>query len=346
MSMGSPARSILICVLLLFSALFSATETAFSYCNKIRIRQLSEAGNKSARRAEKVLDRYDEAIVAILVGNNVVNTLLASVGTFLFIDLLQGDESLGSFVSTVVMTLIVFIFGETVPKSIAKVNCDGYTMGAARIFSVYMKLVFPITFVFTRLTGFLKKSISKDEDPAALTDDDFVDIVDSGEEEGILEPEESEIIRSAVEFSDLTVETVYKPIEDVVSVSLAAEPEALRRELLETHYSRIPVRKADGVGFTGFLRSREYLLAVLRSDSKPVDPKKFVSPAVYVTTATLLSTAFEEMCRKKCHMVFVRSPQDKRVLGILTLENVLEELVGDIYDESDRVLGGGEEVKV
>ena len=345
MSMGNPARCILICVLILFSALFSATETAFSYCNKFRIRQLSEAGNKRARHAEKILDRYDDAIVAILVGNNVVNTLIASVGTFLFIDLFSGDESLGSFVSTVAITLIVFIFGETVPKNIAKVNCDGYTMGIARVFSVYMKLVFPLTFVFTRFTNFLKKRISK-EDPSALTDDDFVDIVDSGEEEGILEPEESEIIRSAVEFSDLTVETVYKPIEDVVSVSLSADPEVLRRELLEVHYSRVPVRKADGVGFTGFLRSREYLLAVLRNDAKAADPKKFVSPAVYVTTATLLSTAFEEMCRKKCHMVFVRSAEDKRVLGILTLEDVLEELVGDIYDESDRVLGGGEEVKV
>ncbi len=341
--MGNPARCILICVLLLFSALFSATETAFSYCNKIRIRQLSEAGNKRARRAEKLLDRYDDAIVAILVGNNVVNTLLASVGTFLFIDLLNGDESLGSFVSTVVITLVVFIFGETVPKNIAKVNCDGYTMRAARIFAVYMKLISPLTFIFTRFTGFLKKKISK-EDPSALTDDDFVDIVDSGEEEGILEPEESEIIRSAVEFSDLTVETVYKPIEDVVWVSLSTESEELRRQLLEAHYSRIPVRKADGVSFAGFLRSREYLLACLRNEG--ADPKKFVSPAVYVTTATLLTTAFEEMCRKKCHMVFVRSSEDKRVLGILTLEDVLEELVGDIYDESDRVLGGGEEVKV
>lgn len=345
MSMGNPARCISICILILFSALFSATETAFSYCNKIRIRQLSEAGNKRARRAEKILDRYDDAIVAILVGNNVVNTLIASIATFLFIDLCQGDESLGSFLSTVVITLIVFIFGETVPKSIAKVNCDSYTMASARIFSIYMKLVFPLTFVFTRFTNFLKKKISK-EDPSALTDDDFVDIVESGEEEGILEPEESEIIRSAVEFSDLTVETVYKPIEDVVSVSLSADPEVLRQELLDAHYSRVPVRKADGVGYMGFLRSREYLLAALRDDSKASDPKKFVSSAVYVTTATLLSTAFEEMCRKKCHMVFVRSVEDKSVLGILTLEDVLEEIVGDIYDESDRVLGGGEEVKV
>ncbi len=343
--MGNPARCILICILVLFSALFSATETAFSYCNKFRIRQLSEAGNKRARRAEKILDRYDDAIVAILIGNNIVNTLIASVGTLLFIDLLRGNESLGSFLSTVVMTLIVFIFGETFPKNIAKVNCDGYTMGSAWIFSLYMKLVFPITFVFTRFTDFLKKKLSK-EDPSALTDDDFVDIVDSGEEEGILEPEESEIIRSAVEFSDLTVETVYKPIADVVSVSLTSDRDALCAELMAAHYSRIPVRKADGTGFTGFLRSREYLLASLRGDAKAADPKKFVSPAVFVTTATLLSTAFEEMCRKKCHMVFVRSAEDKRILGILTLEDVLEELVGDIYDESDRVLGGGEEVKV
>lgn len=342
MSMGNPARCTLICVLILFSALFSATETAFSYCNKFRIRQLSEAGNKRARRAEKVLDRYDDALVAILVGNNVVNTLIASMGALLFIDLL-GD--IGSLVSTIAITLIVFIFGETVPKNIAKVNCDGYTMAIAGVFRLYMTLIFPLTFLFTSFTNFLKKRISKD-DPSALTDDDFVDIVDSGEEEGILEPEESEIIRSAVEFSDLTVESIYKPIEDAVTVNLSLSAEELQKELLTAHYSRIPVAKADGNGYDGFLRSREYLLAALRKDPAALNPKKFISPCVYVTTGTLLSTAFEEMCRKKCHMVFVRSAEDKRVLGILTLEDVLEELVGDIYDESDHVLGDGEEVKV
>lgn len=340
--MGNPARCTLICVLILLSALFSATETAFSFCNKIRIRQLSEAGNKHARRAEKILDRYDDALVAILVGNNIVNTLLASMSALLFIDLL-GD--IGSLVSTITITLIVFIFAETIPKNIAKVNCDGYTMASAGIFRLYMMLIFPITFLFTSFTNFLKKKLMKN-DTAALTDDDFVDIVDSGEEEGILEPEESEIIRSAVEFSDLTVESVYKPIEDAVTVTLPLSPEQLQKELLEAHYSRVPVRKANGSGFAGFLRSREYLLASLRDGASTVDFKKFLSPCVYVTTGTLLSTAFEEMCRKKCHMVFVRSAEDKRVLGILTLEDVLEELVGDIYDESDHVLGDGEEVKV
>lgn len=339
--MGNSARCTLICVLILFSALFSAAETALSYCNKIRIRQLSEAGNKRARRAEKILDRYDDAIVAILIGNNIVNTLIASVGTFLFIDLL-GD--IGSLVSTIAITLIVFIFGETFPKNMAKVNCDAFTMGMAQIFAVYMKLISPITFLFTRLTNFLKKKLAKN-DTSALTDDDFVDIVDSGEEEGILEPEESEIIRSAVEFSDLTVESVYKPLSEVVSVSITADRKALERELLEAHYSRIPVRKENGNGFTGFLRTREYLLAALREDTPP-DPQKFISPALYVTPGTLLSTAFEEMSRKKCHMVFVRSAEEKRVLGILTLEDVLEEIVGDIYDESDRVLHNGGEVKV
>lgn len=341
--MGNSARCILICVLLLFSALFSATETAFSYCNKFRIRQLAEAGNKRARRADKILDRFDDAIVAILVGNNVVNTLIASIGTFLFIDLLK-DESLGSLISTILLTLIVFIFCETVPKNIAKVNCDGYTIACAQIFWVYMKLISPLTLIFTAFTNFVKKKLTKDK-PATLTDDDFVDIVDSGEEEGILEPEESEIIRSAVEFVDMTVESIYKPIEDAVTVTLPCDGKTLQTAILDAHYSRVPVRQAESDRFLGFLRTREYLLAALRAPGETIDPLKFVSPAVYITTGTLLTSAFEEMCRKKCHMVFVRSAEDKRVLGILTLEDVLEELVGDIYDESDHVLRDGEEVK-
>lgn len=343
--MGSSARCILICVLLLFSALFSATETAFSYCNKFRIRQLAEAGNKRARRADKILDRFDDAIVAILVGNNVINTLIASVGTFLFIDLFCGNESLGSTVSTIAITLIVFIFGETVPKNIAKVNCDSYTMACAQIFWVYMKLVSPLTLIFTAFTNFIKKKLSKN-DTSALTDDDFVDIVDSGEEEGILEPEESEIIRSAVEFVDMTVATIYKPIEDAVTVTLPCDGKVLQDAILDAHYSRVPVKRVGSDRYMGFLRTREYLLATLREPSQAIDPLKFVSPAIYVTTGTLLTTAFEEMCHKKCHMVFVRSIEDKRILGFLTLEDVLEELVGDIYDESDHVLHDGEEVKV
>ncbi len=337
---GGSGRSILILVLFVFSAFFSASETALSYCNRIRIRQLAETGNKRAKKADKLIGHFDDVIVAILVGNNICNTLLASVCTFLFIDLM-GD--IGSLVSTVVMTLLVFIFGETFPKTVAKVNCDTFVLALASFLGVYAKLISPITFIFTKTTDFLKRKLIGKKRPS-LTDDDFCDIVENGQEEGILEPEESEIIQGAVEFSDLTVNSVYRSLDKVFWISLSEPRETLRDRLLEAHYSRVPVKRDPSGQFIGFLRTKEYLLALLRGE--PNDPTKYISPAHFVTPDTLLTTAFEEMSHKKCHMFFVREADKRKLIGILTLEDVLEELVGDIYDENDLILTGGGEVKI
>lgn len=338
--MDNSARCTLICILILFSALFSATETALSYCNRYRIRQLAETGSKRAKKADKLLSRFDDVIVAILVGNNIVNTLIASVGAFLFIDLM-GD--IGSLVSTIVITLAVFIFGETVPKTIAKVNCDSVTLAIAPILSVYTKIVSPIALIFTKVTDFIKRKLIGTKEPT-LTDDEFCDIVENSEEEGVLEPEESEIIKGAVEFSDLTVESVYQPLEKVFWITLPEPCDTLRNRLLDAHYSRVPVRRGDNGPFIGFLRTKMYLLALLRGEES--DPNQFISPAYFVSPSTLLSEAFEEMTRKKSHLVFVRESESTPTLGVLTMEDVLEELVGDIYDENDAILTGGEEVKV
>lgn len=338
--MDNSARCLLICILILFSALFSATETALSYSNRFRIRQLADTGSKRAKKADKLLSRFDDVIIAILVGNNIVNTLIASIGTFLFIDLM-GD--VGSLISTIVITLAVFIFGETVPKTIAKVNCDSFTLFIAPILAVYTKIVSPIALVFTKITDFIKRKLIGPKEPS-LTDDDFCDIVENSEEEGVLEPEESEIIKGAVEFSDLTVNSVYQPLEKVFGISLSDPRDQLRDRLLASHYSRVPVRRRDNEPFIGFLRTKEYLLALLRGEEN--DPQKYISPAHFVSPVTPLSEAFEEMTRKKSHMAFVRESDRSPILGILTLEDVLEELVGDIFDENDAVTGGGEEVKI
>lgn len=340
--MDNSARCLLICILILFSALFSAIETALSYCNRYRVRQLADTGSKRAKKADKLLSRFDDVIVAILVGNNIVNTLLASLGTFLFIDLM-GD--IGSLVSTVAITLTVFIFGETFPKTIARANCDSFTLFIAPILTVYTKLIYPLTLVFTKTTDFLKHRLIGKKEPA-LTDDDFCDIVENSEEEGVLEPEESEIIQGAVEFSDLTVASVYQTIDKVFWLSLSEDRESLRDKLLDAHYSRVPMRESndEGAPFVGFLLAKAFLLAILRGEDS--DPRKYISPAHFVSPETPLTAAFEDMTRQKSHLVFVRTSESEPILGILTMEGVLEELVGDIYDENDAVISGGEEVKI
>lgn len=319
----STGRLYLILVLLILSGLMSALETAYSYCNKIRIRQLAESGNKRAIRTEKILDGFDDALVAILIGNNLFNTLAASTCTLLCIDL-WGDS--GSVISTILITVLVYILAETLPKNISKANAESVSMFFSKPFGIYMKIMKPISLLFTKGTGLLKRLISHNEDAPIYTEDEFEDIVDNVGEEGVLEPEETEIVRNTLDFCDTKVTEILCPPERILSVSLDIDREQLNQKLLDCDYSRLPVCSEEG-GYTDFLRVNDYLIA--RLSDPTVDPKDFLSALIYVSPDTRISTAFEEMKKKKCHMAVVRG-EDRQVLGLVTMEDILEEIVGDI----------------
>lgn len=319
----STGRLLLIFVLLILSGLMSALETAYSGCNRIRIIQLADSKDKRAIRTEKILDRFDDALVAILVGNNLCNTLAASACTLLCISL-WGD--VGSVISTIVITLVVFILAETLPKNIAKANAERFSMFFSAPFRIYIKIMTPITFLFSGCTALLRKLVGKKEEEPIYTEDEFEDIVENVGEEGVLEPEEAEIVRNSLDFCDTKVTEILCPPERIRSVSLDADRDALDRTLLDCGYSRLPVR-GEGESYGGFLRVGDYLIAKLQDPA--ADPGDFVSPMIYVSPETRISTAFEEMKTKKCHMALVRG-EDRAVLGLLTMEDILEEIVGTI----------------
>ncbi len=320
----------LIFVLMLFCAFFSSAETAYSFCNKIRIKQLAESKNKRAKAAMKIVDDFDGALVAILVGYNICNTLAASAATVMFISLLG---NIGTLVSTIAITLMFYIFAETFPKSFAKANCDTYALAIAYPTMFFIKLFLPVSFVLTALSDALKKKISR-LFPASpeFTDDDLQSIVESVEEEGGFDREEGDIIRSAIEFGDLKAKDVLCPKEKVVSLSVRLPESSIVETLLSVKYSRIPVYRDNPDIYIGFLKAEEYLVSVI--NGKKTDVRRFIFPPMYVSEETRLATVFEEMGKHKCHLAFVRNTE-REVVGIVTMEDVLEEIVGDINDSDD-----------
>ena len=329
----------LLFVLMLFSAYFSSAETAYSYCNRIRIKQLAENSNRRAATALRILDDFDGTLVAILIGNNVANTLAASVATVMFISLIG---NLGSLVSTVAVTLVFYVFSETMPKSFAKERADTYALTIAYPTMLLIKLFLPISFIFTKLSDALKKRIARLRPiEPEFTDDDLQTIVESVEEEGGFDAEESDIICSAIEFGDLRVSDVFIPNAEVASVCLNLPEKELRERIISIKYSRIPVYRDDPERFVGFLRAEEYLVSLM--SGKQTDIRKFISSPIFVSSETRLATVFEDMGKHKCHMAFVRNA-DRSIVGIVTMEDVLEEIVGDINDSDDSSAGskGGE----
>ncbi len=320
----STGRLLLIFLMLILSGLMSALETAYSFCNRIRIKQLADDGrNKRAMRTDRILERFDDALVAILVGNNICNTLAASTCTLLCIDL-WGDS--GSVISTILITVVVFILAETLPKNIAKANAESFSMLFSAPFRIYIKLMTPITVLFSGGTALLRRLVGKEKEEPIYTEDEFEDIVENTAEEGVLEPEESEIVRNSLDFCDTKVTQVLCPPEKIRWVSLDGDPAGLDKALLDCGYSRLPVRGKGG-SCPGFLRVNDYLIAKMQSPD--VHPGKFVSPLIFVSPETRISTAFEEMKRKKCHMAMVRG-ENRAVLGLVTMEDILEEIVGTI----------------
>lgn len=320
----------LIFILMILSAFFSSAETAYSYCNKIRIKQLAEMKKRRALIAAEIVDNFDNTLIAILIGNNICNTLAASAATVMFITMLG---NIGSLVSTLAVTVVFYILAETVPKSFARANCDSYALAIAYPTMFFIKLFLPVSKVLTLLSNAVKKKLSK-LFPAQpeFTDDDLQTIVETVEEEGGFDREESDIICSAIEFGDMRAKDVLVPKKDIVSLSVKLPEQQMLKTLLSIKYSRIPVYRDNPDIFIGFLRAEEYLVSVM--NKKKADIRRFISPPMYISAETRLATVFEEMGKHKCHLAFVRDTE-RHVIGIVTIEDVLEEIVGEINDSDD-----------
>ena len=321
------------------SAYFSATETAFSTFNKIRVKNLAEKGNKRASRALQLSENYDTLISTILIGNNIVNILAASLSTLYFTELLKGGsaEQFATSISTAVMTLLVLTFGEISPKTLAKQSPEKFVLFATPIISILVVLFSPLSFIFKQLQNLLSKIFKADEDQG-MTEEELISIIEEAAEEGDLDEEESTLIKSAIEFNELEVGDIFTPRIDITAVRSDISKEDMAKVFTESGYSRIPIYDDDLDNIHGIVYYKDFF-SDAHTTGIPIT--EIVKPVMYVTKTQKINDVLKELQEKQMHMAIVTDEYGSTA-GIVTLEDILEEIVGEIWDEHDEII---EEIK-
>ena len=317
-------------ILVGFSAFFSASETAFSSLNQIRLKSRAEDGDSSAARVLAMAEQYDKLLSTILIGNNIVNIAAASIGTILFTQMLGAER--GATVSTIVLTIIVLIFGEVTPKSLAKEMPEKVATAVSPFLVVLMTLMTPLTWLFTQWKKLLGHFVHSGE-ADTITEGELMTMVSEAENDGELTDRESELIRSAIEFDDVEVEEILTPRVDVVAVEDDIPLEELAQTFAESGYSRLPVYHGTIDNIIGVVHEKDFYIARLKKATKIDD---LVVPTLYTTGSTQISQLLRTL-REQHHHLAVVVDEYGGTEGIITLEDILEELVGEIWDEHDEV---------
>ncbi len=318
--------------LLMLSGYFSASETAFSTMNRTKVKTLAQEKNKNAKIALKLSENYGKLITTILVGNNIVNIALSSIATLFFLELIQNNESLATFTSTAVITVAVLIFGEISPKTLAKESPEKFALFSAPIMNVLFMVLTPVNFIFNAWNKMLLK-VFKVKNETTVTEDDLLSIVDEAETVGGIDEEESKIIRSAIEFNDLDVHDVLTPRVDVVAVDVNDSVEDIHNAFRKSGFSRLPVYKDTIDNVLGVINQKDFYEHVILNHRKL---KAIIAPAKMVTPFMKISDLMKLLQRSKSHMAIVIDEYGG-TQGIVTLEDIIEELVGEIWDEHDEV---------
>ncbi|MBD9045429.1 MULTISPECIES: HlyC/CorC family transporter [Faecalibacterium] len=327
---GSMTLWVALVILVGFSAFFSASETAFSSLNQIRLKSRAEDGDSSAARVLAMAEQYDKLLSTILIGNNIVNIAAASIGTILFTQMLGAER--GATVSTIVLTIIVLIFGEVTPKSLAKEMPEKVATAVSPFLVLLMALMTPLTWLFTQWKKLLGHFVHSGE-ADTITEGELMTMVSEAENDGELTDRESELIRSAIEFDDVEVEEILTPRVDVVAVEDDIPLEELAQTFAESGYSRLPVYHGTIDNIIGVVHEKDFYIARLKKATKIDD---LVVPTLYTTGSTQISQLLRTL-REQHHHLAVVVDEYGGTEGIITLEDILEELVGEIWDEHDEV---------
>ena len=324
--------TIAIIILILLSGFFSGSETAYSCANKIKLKTLVTQGKKNAKAVYKFADEnYDKLVTMILVGNNIVNLTASALGTILFTRLLSG-AAYSATVSTAVLTVAVLLCGEITPKYLANVYPEKICFLFYPLLQLFYWILFPICKIFDGYKWVLTKifKLKKDE---TVTDEELLSLVEEAEESGTLKEDESELVRSALEFDDLRVEDILVPRVDVFAVEEGSNVEDIRKTFEETGYSRLPVYRETIDNVIGLIHERDFYAGYIRGDK---EIGHLVQDIVFTTEHTRISVLLKQLQKRKIHMAAV-SDEYGGLVGIVTLEDILEELVGEIWDEHDEV---------
>ena len=318
-------------VLLVFSAFFSSTETAFTSFNKIRMKNLAQNGSKRANLVSKIESKYDRFLTSVLIGNNIVNIALSSIATLFFISLIS-NQGLASSLSTIVITVLVLIFGEIAPKVIARQNADKMAMLLAPFINVVIILLMPISIIFGGWSKLLS-IIFRSKEQASYTEEELITIVDEAEEDGTLESDEGDLIRSAIEFNDVCAGDILTPRVDICAISKDETVPNIAKIFMENAYSRLPVYDEDIDDIIGILHEKDFFIAY-HNNNKTIT--KHLKKPVHVSEHIKIADLLQVLKAKKCHMAVVVD-EFGGTMGIVTMEDIIEELIGDVFDEHDEI---------
>lgn len=311
------------------SAFFSATETAYSSVNKIRLKNLANDGDKKAKKALDLAEDYDRLLTTILVGNNLVNIMATALATVLFTNLYK---EYGATISTLVMTPLVLIFGEVTPKSVAKETPEKFAMSVCGIMKFLVFILTPINFVFT-LWKKLISSVFHLENDDSMTQEELITIVEEAQKDGDLEEHESDLITAAIEFNDLEVNEILTPRVDVVALDIETTMDEMEEAFRTNSYSRFPIYEDTIDNVIGILHEKDFYYAYYNNAK---DVRALLKPIQYTSSHVKISELLRQLQSSKTHMAVVLDEYGGTA-GIITMEDILEELVGEIYDEHDEV---------
>ncbi len=333
MELDSASIGMLIALVILvaMSAYFSATETAFTSLNRIRMKNKADNGSRRAAKTLALAEEYDKLLSTILIGNNIVNNVATTVGAVLFIKLV--GEQRGPAVSATVLTIVILIFGEVSPKSLAKEHPEQFAMFSAPLLKLFMILLTPANFLFSQWKKLLSVVFRNTEDDG-ITEEELVGMVDQAETEGGLDEHESDLIRNAIEFTDLEVSEILTPRVDLVAAEENSTMEEVAALFAESGYSRIPIYHETIDNIVGVIHEKDFYAARYRGETMVSNLK---SPVFYTTGNTQVSELLRILQKNKAHMAVVVDEYGG-TQGIATLEDILEELVGEIWDEHDEVI--------
>lgn len=334
--MDGDSRSLLVIfiIFVLLCAYFSCTESAISRMNKIRVKSMAEDGNKKAKKALYISNNYEKALTTLLIGNNIANIAAASVATLLVMNMLENstlDEGVKGTIATIATTFILFLFGEMIPKSFAGDRPIGAALACSPPLKFLMKILSPLAALFAKISSAITNLFKAEEEPS-ITEEELYDIIETAEEEGVVDEDQSDLFKSAIEFSDTTVKDVMTMREDICALDVSMPNREIMLKIRGANYSRLPVYDGDIDNIIGTLPIRSFIREYYKNPS--LDVRSLLVPPFFVKTDAKIDDVLSVMRQHKFYLAAV-SGANGETLGLVTIEDFLEELVGEIWDEDE-----------
>lgn len=329
-----PLSLIFLLIFLIFlSAFFSASETAFSSVNKIRLKNYVDEKRRGSKKALYIAENFDRALSTILVGNNIVNIAAASISAKVATDLFGGNT--GLVISTVGMTILILIFGEVLPKSLAKEHAESFSLLISDVLYMLIQLFTPVTALLVMLKKVVSKLVGQRADVPSVTEEEIKVMVNLSEEEGVIDNKEKELVHRSLDFNDILVGEIFTPRIDMVAVEVNQPVEEIRDIFLRERYSRVPVYEGDIDNVIGILSESDFFSQLVQG--KEVNVRQLLRTPLFVVESMRISTLLPELQKSKVHMAIVID-EFGGTSGLITLEDILEQIVGEIWDEHDEAV--------